>query len=709
MFEHTSSRRTWIVIAAGVVFALSSTASAAVWTGLGTTNNASEAANWSGGVLPTSSSVITLDATSTKNMLWDGGVGGLPTTVAGWSQASTYTGTVTVNTTYSAFSTTFTTLTITGNADIQGGTWTHTVNGKGTNSTAPVDQYRLRVNIGGDLTLGSAAKIDVTNQGYLAGAPTGNGGAGHGGRGNGTATVYNSTYDSIFEPTLHGRGSGSSSGDGRDGGGAVYLVVSGTSTIHGDILADNVVGTSTAFRRGGAGGSIFISTGDIAGTGTLRAKGGDSGTGSNSGNGGGGRVGIVLTGGSADFSSFSGTILANSGYNPSQANQVAQQASAGSIYLRRGDQAVGRGTLLLDFNNQYGDLDTDYGFQFTTEDLSLVDVVMQRQAKLDVNASKTIGSLAGAKNVNIQLLSGQTLTTGNNNASTTYSGSLFSSGHLTKIGSGTLTLDGHSYTHTGNVNVNDGVLLVNGGAVAAASKSGTTTANVLTVTGIDTTGLVVGQPISGTGIRAGTFISSIDSATQITLSQTASATGTNTFTFSAGAGLTGAVNVNAGGTLGGSGFISGLVTVADNATLAPGNSAGTLTINNNLLLSGLSNLDWELGTPWQYDGSNYPSPNDLVRVNGNLALDGQLAVTGLTGFGVGTYTLLTYTGTLTDNTLAVAYLPSGYSGSIQIDTINQAVNLVVVPEPGTLVLFAAGVVLIASRRKASPGRELTPC
>ena len=43
----------------------------------------------------------------------------------------------------------------------------------------------------------------------------------------------------------------------------------------------------------------------------------------------------------------------------------------------------------------------------------------------------------------------------------------------------------------------------------------------------------------------------------------------------------------------------------------------------------------------------------LTMVNGNLTLDGTLNITAFPGFGVGTYQIIDYTGTLTDNTLTV--------------------------------------------------------
>src|SRR5260221_2103428 len=63
-------------------------------------------------------------------------------------------------------------------------------------------------------------------------------------------------------------------------------------------------------------------------------------------------------------------------------------------------------------------------------------------ATLDLNGfSQSIGSLAGAASVT---LGAATLTTGNDNTSTTFSGAISGSGGLTKIGSGALTLSGRT-------------------------------------------------------------------------------------------------------------------------------------------------------------------------------------------------------------------------------------------------------------------------
>ena len=80
-------------------------------------------------------------------------------------------------------------------------------------------------------------------------------------------------------------------------------------------------------------------------------------------------------------------------------------------------------------------------------------------ATLDLASfNQTIGSLAGAGAVT---LGAATLTTGNDNTNTTFSGGISGTGGLTKTGTGTLLLTGTS-TYTGATTVNAGRLSVNG-------------------------------------------------------------------------------------------------------------------------------------------------------------------------------------------------------------------------------------------------------
>lgn len=83
---------------------------------------------------------------------------------------------------------------------------------------------------------------------------------------------------------------------------------------------------------------------------------------------------------------------------------------------------------------------------------------------------------------------------------------------------------------------------------------------------ISTTGLFAGQSVTGNGIPASTTISSVDSATQVTLSTASvTATGTNFLTF----GSTGVVTTS--GTLAsGNAVLQGTVTAGQAATLYVG-------------------------------------------------------------------------------------------------------------------------------------------
>lgn len=132
---------------------------------------------------------------------------------------------------------------------------------------------------------------------------------------------------------------------------------------------------------------------------------------------------------------------------------------------------------------------------------------------------------------------------------------------------------------------------------------------------------------------------------------------------------TGDVHVLSGAALSGAGIIEGGVVIADNATLAPGNSAGTLTVGS-LVLNPNSVLDFELG-------SQAPGDYDSVIVSNDLVLDGVLNVKALPGFANGVYTGFVYYGTLYDNTLTVGTTPMGSIVNVVHDPVAKAVLLVI--------------------------------
>jgi len=167
-----------------------------------------------------------------------------------------------------------------------------------------------------NLTIGAGNVIDLSGGGYTnnsgPGAGTsgttyryGSAGASHGGRG-GTGGGLSSTaysqgskvpYGSSLHPVTFGSGGGSAgvSYYGGFGGGVIRLDISDTLTIDGELNVNGttpVIGEADYAPSGGAGGSIWITVPSFAGSGTLQAKGGNSGD-QNYAEGGGGSGGRI--------------------------------------------------------------------------------------------------------------------------------------------------------------------------------------------------------------------------------------------------------------------------------------------------------------------------------------------------------------------------------------------------------------------------------
>ena len=141
------------------------------------------------------------------------------------------------------------------------------------------------------------------------------------------------------------------------------------------------------------------------------------------------------------------------------------------------------------------------------------------------------------------------------------------------------------------------------------------------------------------------------------------------------------VRVQTGGRLRGSGSIDAEVDIAEGASLSPGSdTAGTLSIGS-LTLAESSLLTFGLGEP----GTVGEGVNDLVVVDGDLVLDGQLAVVNRGGFANGVYTLITYTGEMTNNGLDPLIVPGDAEFMIDTATVGE-VRLIVAdffePEDG---------------------------
>ncbi len=121
-----------------------------------------------------------------------------------------------------------------------------------------------------NLTIGASGVVEADGLGHLLnnGLGTHADGAGHAGYGGGEAPIYGSPYTPV---TL------GSSGDGGRGGGAIHLVISDTLQVEGALQANGV--------SDGSGGSLWVQTALLTGTGHIAADGGDQA-------GGGGYIAI---------------------------------------------------------------------------------------------------------------------------------------------------------------------------------------------------------------------------------------------------------------------------------------------------------------------------------------------------------------------------------------------------------------------------------
>ena len=206
--------------------------------------------------------------------------------------------------------------------------------------------------------------------------------------------------------------------------------------------------------------------------------------------------------------------------------------------------------------------------------------------------NQTVGSLAGF--APIDFFAGN-LTIGGNNLNTNFSGSL----------TGTIT-NGSS----------NGTWTVGTAGAGSVTKTGT---GIQTFSGINNYN-------GATLINGGTLL--IGSGT--TTTSTAILQGTS------------AVTVANGATLGGNGTINGTVSVSSGGALAPAMSSttfNTLTIHNNLTIASGAIFNYNLAAP----GSG-----DLVQTTGTgtIGLSGTdtLNLNELSGFGTGTYNILTAAG-----------------------------------------------------------------
>lgn len=235
-------------------------------------------------------------------------------------------------------------------------------------------------------------------------------------------------------------------------------------------------------------------------------------------------------------------------------------------------------------------------------------------------------------------------------------------------------------------------------SATAASFSGNIS---LAVTGgVDGTGdITLSGTISGSGTGlvkedagtlrltgANTFTggTSVNVGTLLVNNTTGSATGT------------GAVDVSAVGAFGGTGSVSGAVTL-NNASIRPGDGGiGTLSTGT---------VTWNGGVnSWLFDLSPTPGTSDLLSITGDFTKGtGSLFSFDFQGGGaVGVYTLATWTGSTSFTGTDFSYANLAGTNTAAFNIVGSQLQLSVIPEPSTWALLTASlfaVMILRPRRR----------
>jgi autotransporter-associated beta strand protein len=310
-------------------------------------------------------------------------------------------------------------------------------------------------------------------------------------------------------------------------------------------------------------------------------------------------------------------------------------------------------------------------------------------ATLDLNNfSQSIGSLAGAGNVT---LGSGTLTTGGDNTSTTFSGTLTGTGGLVKQGTGIFTVSSAN-AYTGPTSVNAGTFQAGNTNVFATGSAFTVASgatldlnsfdqSIASLAGAGTVNLGSARLTAGADNTSTTFSGDINGTGGLTKTGTGTLTLSGPSTYSGNTSLdngtllvngsiaSSSVTVNSGATLGGNGTV-GPATIASGGTLAPGSTGAVATINVN-------------GTFTLNPGSVYavdvtPAAADKTVATGTASLAGTAQVNFQGGsYAPKSYTIVTSAGLggTTFDAVTLTGTPSGFSADVAYTTTDALLNL----------------------------------
>jgi fibronectin-binding autotransporter adhesin len=308
---------------------------------------------------------------------------------------------------------------------------------------------------------------------------------------------------------------------------------------------------------------------------------------------------------------------------------------------------IGDGTLILGAANTYtGNTTLLQGTLELTSNLALQDSTLNYDGgslNFSTLNNATLGGLAGTFGTSLALSNSTAgavaLTVGNNGSSTLFSGNLTGPGSLTKVGTGTLTLDGQE-TYTGATTINNGTLELDfSSAITQSNITSNTSALVLGGGTLDVngnSGHTNLQVFNGTTINAG--------ASNVTVAQNGALSMNVTL---------GALTRNFGGT------VNFAPTGGANISTSTANTSGNAITSGGVAYATMNGTDWAtIGTGGNivamaaanyttsttvtsWTGANVSlSANPATNVTANTAIN-TLRFTGSSTIGINAGTTLT--------------------------------------------------------------------